>query len=164
MEEIYEGTYDEPLYNDIDLPFTFCDVGVFDEDTYSYTPGVGWTWDCEGENGGAVVACGADELPVCGPADGGEFDQLTANSALLCSDVDRVEGFLGVVPPDGENYDEELVTDPSYIWQCVTPSGTANCQAEYVDDPMCDYPVGTPCDDGDSGTENDIRQSDCECM
>ncbi len=88
---------------------------------------------------------------MCGPANGGQYDALTEDSALLCTNVDRASGFVGVIPPDGENYDLELVTDPSYIRQCATPSGSVNCQAEYVDSPMCEYPVGTPCDSSNPG-------------
>ncbi len=47
MQEINEGTYNEPIYDDLDLPYTFCDTGVFDQGTYTYTAGLGWTWDCE---------------------------------------------------------------------------------------------------------------------
>lgn len=39
-----------------------------------------------------------------------------------------------------------------------------SCEAEYVDSPMCDYPVGTPCDDADPNTTNDTWQDDCECV
>lgn len=37
--EINEGTFDEPVYNDIDFTGTFCDVGIFDEISYTYTAG-----------------------------------------------------------------------------------------------------------------------------
>lgn len=90
MQDINEGTYTEPMYEDGTLTGTFCDVGIFATGSYTYSAGTGWTWECEGEGSGAVVACSADEIPVCGPANGRQFDALTGGNESLCTNTDRV--------------------------------------------------------------------------